>query len=332
MTDNQRLSDVVGNAPLLAVLNRGALPPSTIFAGPSGVGKKTVALRLAARTNCLQPLGNDLCGSCSSCVKAASGNHPDIQLVAPDKTSIKIDQIRDLNQEAQFRPFEGKARFFILDQAERMTAEAANALLKTLEEPPATTHIVLVTAYPARLLATIRSRCQTFTFQPISRHTIIEYLSRETELKDADLRASFANGSIGTALSIDIEATVKDRDALLRLLVDWLRNRSFARIFELCEAEPLRSRIKKREEAVYLLELLQLICYDIYYLTISDSERIVSRDRMEELEKAATRISLESLRQLLYYMMQARRDIERNVNPLICFETLWLEHERVIGT
>lgn len=331
MKDNQRLSDVVGNEPLLAVLNRGALLPSTIFAGPSGVGKKTVALRLAARANCLTPLNNDLCGHCSSCIKAMSGNHPDIQLVEPDKTSIKIDQIRDLNREAQFRPFEGKARFFILDQAEKMTPEAANSLLKTLEEPPATTHILLVTAYPGRLLATIRSRCQTFTFQPISRREIVEYLSRETEFEDAELRASFANGSIGTALSIDIEATVGDRDVLLRLLIDWLSSQSFARIFDLCEAEPLRSRIKKREEAVNLIELLQLICYDIYYLAISDRERIINRDRVGELEKVAAKVSLESLRKLLYYMMQARRDVERNVNPLICFETLWLEHERSLG-
>ena len=168
MKNTSSFSDFEGNERLTSLLRKGSLPQSSIFAGPEGVGKKTLALLLAALANCKGkiPGQDDICSKCSSCIKALSGNHPDIYVyssISSDGTpgtSIKIEDMRNLRKEAHYRPFEGLLRFFIIDEAEKMTEEAANCILKVLEEPPSTTRIILVTAYPGQLLPTILSRCR----------------------------------------------------------------------------------------------------------------------------------------------------------------------------
>jgi DNA polymerase-3 subunit delta' len=187
-----KLRDFVGNQKWVRLLRKAELPHSMIFSGPEGIGKKTLAILLAGLANCQNPKDGDLCGFCNSCkrvqtlpLELAKRNHPDI-LVAdwpwverackeedkkkkPNPLVIPIHVVRNLIQEAQYRPFLGAKRFFILDDAEKLNEAAANAFLKTLEEPPETTYIVLVTAYPDRLLPTIQSRCQHIRFGPLSR-------------------------------------------------------------------------------------------------------------------------------------------------------------------
>jgi len=147
-----RLRDFVGNQRLVEILRRGRLPGASLFTGPEGVGKKTLALSLSALANCKEGSEDELCGTCSSCVKEAAGHHPDIRLFQPHKNLIKIDTMRELNREVRFRPFEGRLRCFIIDQAETLTEEAANCILKTLEEPPDTSRIILISSFPHRLL------------------------------------------------------------------------------------------------------------------------------------------------------------------------------------
>ena len=136
------LRDITGHRHLLELLgaaaSRGTLPPSLIFAGPAGVGKRTTAAAVAQTLNCLQPAGNDACGVCRSCSRIARGVHPDILIIEPGDTgSIKVDQIRDAIDQSAYRPFEARRRVVIIDRADAMMAEAQNAMLKTLEEPPA---------------------------------------------------------------------------------------------------------------------------------------------------------------------------------------------------
>jgi DNA polymerase-3 subunit delta' len=179
---------------------RDALPPSLIFSGPAGAGKRLTAIAIAQALNCLAPVivehaesggqgppdkaaggqgppdktagGQgppdktiDSCGRCAACLRIARGVHPDVLIVEPGENgSIKIDQVRDIVDRAGYRPFEGRRRVVIIDEADTMVAAAQNALLKTLEEPPSASVFILVTTRPDMLLATVQSRCPRLRF------------------------------------------------------------------------------------------------------------------------------------------------------------------------
>jgi len=265
-------------------------------------------------------------------------DHPDIVLVRPGLLdpakekrrrkppfSIGIDTIRFLDNEAHYRPFESQHRFFVIDEAEKMTPEAANSLLKTLEEPPATTSILLVTAFPQQLLPTIRSRCQNFVFLPLSRAETTEYLTDKTSLENCQLRACFSNGSIGKALDLDLETMLKERDEMLAVLEAWVASPRFQTIFERCEKEPLRSKLRKKISGLSFLDSLLTLCHDVYFLQVDTSNRVVNEDQIGRLRRISDGLTLEELRYLISGVTEAQQDIRRNVNPRMCFETLWLK-------
>lgn len=320
-----RLQDFIGNQELVSRVKRASLPQSALFAGPDGVGKKTLALGLAARTDCRNRSGGDFCGNCESCAKVAGGNHPDIRLIQATGASIGIETVRQLNREARFRPFQGACRVFVVDQAEKMTREAANSILKTLEEPAGTSRIILTTAFPHQLLPTIRSRCQIFVFRPLTRTQLRSYLELRHGAEEAELRAAFAGGSIGQALKLDLEQALQDRDRVLAVLRQWLSNASFSQLFEACEEEPMRRDLKSRERVREYLEILRHLAEDLYFLRTGTESRMVNLDRRDRLLELAERVDLDGIRDLLYHLREAREDLDRNVQPLFCFETLWLK-------
>lgn len=323
-----RLKDFIGNQELVTRVKRASLPQSALFAGPEGVGKKTLALGLAARTDCRNRSAGDFCGNCESCAKVAGGNHPDIRLIQATGASIGIETVRQLTREARFRPFQGAFRVFVLDQAEKMTREAANSILKTLEEPAETSRIILTTAFPNQLLPTIRSRCQLFVFRPLTRKQLRSYLEVRYGAEEAKLRAAFAGGSIGQALQLDMEQALQDRDRILAVLQQWLANASFSRLFEACEEEPMRRDLKSRERVREYLEILRHVAEDLYFLRTGTESRMVNLDRRDRLLELADSVDLDWIRDLLYHLREAREDLDRNVQPLFCFETLWLKLAR----
>jgi DNA polymerase-3 subunit delta' len=149
---------------------RDALPPSLIFAGPEGSHVRQAAVAVAQAINCLSPVvkdgERDACGSCAVCARIVRGVHPDVLVVEPDpeKGRVNIEQIRDVIDRAGFRPFEARRRVVVIDQADTMQGAAQSALLKTLEEPPSASMLILVTSRPDMLLATVRSRCPLLRF------------------------------------------------------------------------------------------------------------------------------------------------------------------------
>ncbi|NOX21144.1 MAG: DNA polymerase III subunit delta' [Nitrospirae bacterium] len=171
------VNHVVGHnrqkAILLKALERGREATSYLFSGESGVGKGLFALEYAKAVNCLTPKRVegllDACDQCSSCRKVSSGNHPDLMVVEPEGDQIKIDQIREITEFLSFSPYEGNKKVVIVRDAERMNQAASNAFLKTLEEPPDKSLIILVTASEESLLETIRSRCFRIKFAPLSK-------------------------------------------------------------------------------------------------------------------------------------------------------------------
>src|SRR5882762_5967011 len=167
-----------GGDTLRRLLNSGRVPGSLLFTGEQGIGKKLFALELAKALNCRNRNGVEACDQCSSCKRISRSTfppftsdddnkermiwseHADVAMVRPHKQIIRVKPMRELEREANFRPFEGAARVFIVEDADLMNEAGSNALLKTLEEPPAASHLILTTTNPTALLATIRSRCQ----------------------------------------------------------------------------------------------------------------------------------------------------------------------------
>jgi len=221
--------DVIGHRRIVALLARSiareSLPPSLIFTGPAGVGKRLTALAVAQALNCLAPTSTaafeiDACGACAACTRIARGVHPDVLIVEPgDNGSIKVDQVRELIDRAAYRPFEGRRRAVIIDEADALVTAAQNALLKTLEEPPSRSVFTLVTARPDALLPTVRSRCPRLAFRPLPAHDIAAALvARGHGEADARAVAATADGSLGQALEASAGELVAARDVAQHVL------------------------------------------------------------------------------------------------------------------
>ncbi|HKX83631.1 MAG TPA: DNA polymerase III subunit, partial [Pyrinomonadaceae bacterium] len=215
---------LVGNENIKTILQRlvadSRVPNSMLFAGPEGIGKRQFAIGVAKAIVCQT---KDACGSCPACMRAGAfflptsdkkedwervflSEHPDVGVIVPFKRNLLVGSIRELEREASFRPYEASARLFIIDDAHKMNDAASNALLKTLEEPASTTHLILITSSPDSLLQTILSRCQVFRFEPIAKDLIRNALLKTEKFDaddDADLAASVSRGSLGRALEID---------------------------------------------------------------------------------------------------------------------------------
>jgi DNA polymerase-3 subunit delta' len=220
--------DVVGHARLIELLSRstagGTLPPSLLFVGPSGIGKRLTAIAVAQSLNCQAAidwqLATDACGRCNACTRIARGVHPDVVVVEPgDSGTIKIDQVREVVDRAMYRPFEGRRRVVIIDQADALVAAAQNALLKTLEEPPSSSMFILVTSRPDVLLPTVRSRCPELRFRPLLAEEIASVLVKRNHTEsEARAVAAAADGSLGQALQASAGELVEAREVAQRAL------------------------------------------------------------------------------------------------------------------
>ena len=222
---------ITGHSHLLelmaAAASRGSLPPSLILAGPEGVGKRMAGIALAQLLNCTALVSpnesepSDACGVCSSCSRIPRGVHPDVLLIEPGETgSIKIEAVRDAIERAAYRPFEGRRRVVIVDEADAMVSEAQNALLKTLEEPPPASVFVLVTSRPDLLVITVRSRCQRLRFGRLAPGEVAGVLmsAHGYDPEAAHAAASASDGSVGAALEAASEDFTDARAAAQRLL------------------------------------------------------------------------------------------------------------------
>src|SRR5437660_3694274 len=232
-------SRLIGNEEVKSALRHllasGRMPGSLLVTGDNGIGKKLFALELAKALNCRNRVGVGACDECSSCKRISNSmfppfgkddddkermvwsEHADVAMVRPYKQIIRVKPMRELEREANFRPFEGAARLFIIEDAEYMNDQASNALLKTLEEPPSTTHLILTTTNPTALLATIRSRCQVIRFAPVAAEQLEKFLIEEKAMPagDAALLARTSQGSSCRASASDLNEYRATRESTL---------------------------------------------------------------------------------------------------------------------
>ncbi len=251
---------------LLARLAAGRLPHALLFVGPPGVGKALVAQRLAARLACAAP-APEPCGECAGCRQVVAGTHPDLQLLgAPERgggrketrrKEIGIDQARELKRFAALGTVSADRKIGIIDDADRLSIAAQNALLKTLEEPPGQALLILITASPGALLSTVRSRCQRIAFRPL---TTAECEAALTAAgipgAEAATLATEADGSPGRALALRATWRQDDRDELLALLAG-LESGRYASVLAMCKGLG-----KTEQETAARLEGLLAACHD----------------------------------------------------------------------
>lgn len=301
---------------LHGALRRGTAHHAYLFDGPEGVGKRTLAKALAQALNCERGEG---CGSCDACVKIEADIHPDVKWfpVSPEKG--QTERVREFLPQLGFPPHEGRRRLVVFDPADELNASASNVLLKTLEEPPAHTHFVLVSARPASLLVTIRSRCQRVSLLPLPQDLIVGVLrARQGVAEDvARQAAALAQGSLGRALALAAGDELPRRQAMLDRWLAAVHAGSAAA--SLAAAAELAG---DRDEAVAVLELLWLALH----------EAIVAGGRQPEATTPdATTLTWLTSRPIgtllrdLRAVREAADAIHGNVSPQMAMERLLLD-------
>jgi DNA polymerase-3 subunit delta' len=339
-------STLIGNDEVKESLRRllagGRVPGSLLFTGEQGIGKKLFALELAKAMNCRHRKGVEACNECSSCKRISRSTfppfssdddnrerliwseHTDLAMVRPFKQIIRVKPMRELEREANFRPFEGAARVFVVEDADTMNDQAANALLKTLEEPPPTSHLILTTANPTALLATIRSRCQIIRFAPIAAEEVETFLTVQKNVPAADARllARTAQGSIGRALAGDVETYRERRDMMLGVLR--ALTVAFDRAQLLRSAEELAAA-KDRAEYEQRLDALETLIRDAWALALGrPSGTIVNGDLLTALQQIAAEISSAQAAAWLSQIEDLRGTLEVNLNRRVASDALLL--------
>ncbi len=338
-------SELTGNARVKeaekSMITTGRLPGALLLAGEEGVGKKLFALEVARTLNCRTPKDGEACGVCSSCVRTTKLNyperedadewtqiiwtdHPDVGLVVAPKRVLRVEQMRQIEKEANFRPFEGKARVFLVDEADKLNDASANALLKVLEEPPRTSHLILITARPAMLLPTILSRCQMIRFAPLTPAEIESHLVRNklADAKTAGVRARAAGGSIGRALSGDLVSFTSQRKAMLGVLNALVMTNDRAQLLR--SAEQL-NEAQYKDEFEERLDVLETLVRDAWMLSLGvKPELVVNADLLPELEKVSARLNPARAADWLLQIEDVREQLIVNVNRKVTTDSLFL--------
>jgi DNA polymerase-3 subunit delta' len=314
-------SAIIGHDRPVAILKRAlaneALAHALLFSGEEGIGKRMTALALAAALNCGAPGPDGGCGVCAACRKVAAGSHPDVHLLAPETDEIKIDQVRRVQEELSLKAFEGRRKVLIVDGAEAMNDASSNSFLKTLEEPPGDTLIVLVTARPRGLLPTIRSRCQELQFLPLPRHTLAALLRERRGLSEDDawFLAALSRGSIGRALAMDAQEERKAREQFLALM-DGLGGLRRDEVLSLAEGIA-----KDREGFERLLDLgVEWLRDRMVYFRTGDERLLVFPGNIAHAPEASLpRVLLD-----LELFADSRRHLERRASAQLVAENLLL--------
>ena len=296
----------------------GRLAHAYLFAGPEGVGKRLMALAVARVLFCATGTG---CGECAACRKLEHRNHPDLHVLEPDGNSIKIEQIRVIQHDLSLRPFEASRKVCLIEAADLMTTAAANALLKTLEEPRGDTLLILLSSHPQRLLETIRSRCQLLQFTRQPQELIRAALQTQLGVDDAEAHvlAALSEGSFKKAFGKDRQLYLEERRTLLKTLTA-LSSGSILPTLEF--AEQLAG---DKATLPDILEIFQAFYRDVLLaLHGRDSSELVNLDLGEKVRRVAGREDVGNVLAKLEALGNARRQLERNLNPQLVMEVLLL--------
>ena len=322
--------DVVGHRHLVSLLSqaigRQSLTPSLILSGPEGVGKRLTAISIAQELNCLTPKDGSACGTCTVCSRIARGAHPDVMTIEPgDMGSIKIEQVRAAIERSVFRPFEGRRRVTIIEQADALVMAAQNALLKTLEEPLPASVFVLVTSRPDTLLPTVRSRCAHLRFGRLQVSEVATVLEHREGYSHADAvtAAAASDGSVRRALDLEADAFAdarSDAENLLQVAGRDPRTR----------LEHAKDLLKgggtpaaEREHLGARLMAMTALVRDAGLVASGADKRLLANlDRKPVVESLARTLGAERIGRVFAALVRAEEALEGNASPKVVAD--WL--------
>jgi DNA polymerase-3 subunit delta' len=297
-----------------------------LFYGPSGVGKKLTALQFAKTLAC-QGATAEACDRCASCHKMTTNNHPDVVVINPEGTSIRIEHIRAMQHQLSYKPYESQRTIIIIDGCESLTSPAANALLKTLEEPPGSTLLLLLTSKKDALPLTIISRCQQIPFRPLAPPHIRAILIQQgIDQTTAALVATLAEGRLDTWMQGNISQCLARRQNAYTLMQERGHTKSMP-FFLLA-----RQWAGSREQCEEILHWLSLFCRDLVMLKVASTAPLYNHDLQAELASLASSLSVEPLLDLFASLEQLRHYLTMNVNPQLTFEQLVIQLQQLLGT
>ena len=332
-----RSSEIIGHerpkAILKAALRRDRVAHAYLFHGEPGIGKRLTAIWFAQAISCDDPVSPeggssstdpDACGACRACRDIESLTHPDFMLVEPDQEAanpqIKIEQVREIEQRMIYRPLIGQRKVCLIDEADRLTLGAANALLKTLEEPPDHSLFLLVTSRPSALPGTVRSRCQSLRFAPPPRERVEAALVTTRDMPPAEARflAAMTEARIGEALSADLSA-LRGQQTEFSALLNPKTLRSVTTVLTAAEA------LHRGDRAPEALKWIGRWVRDLVLVRLgAEPELLLNHDHLAALRESAGQMALETLLTLLEELDAFWRAGSRNLNPQLVLESVLL--------
>ncbi len=311
-------------------LRKNQLAHAYLFFGPESIGKKRTAFELAKALNCLPSGPVEACDDCDSCRKIERELHPDIFLIKPTRSTptareavIKIDEIRNLQTKLGYLPYEGRTKVAIIDDAEQLNIQAANSFLKTLEEPPDSTILILIVSNIHKLMPTILSRCQTIRFSPLPLSAIKQVLLQQSEIEfdpqELDFRVSRSKGQVKRALEEDILSLAEYRDELIKL-IDLISFKNINVLFQWTKKMGREHHI-----IMEVLEEMQGLVRDMAFLRNSASKgQLINKDLEPQMTSICKRKSSSQWLKLASTIHDTQQTILANANLQLSLENMLL--------
>lgn len=291
-----------------------------LFSGINAIGKRTLAGEFVKALNCEKADAlQDSCGQCTSCLKIQHANHADVLIVKADGQFIRINAIREIQERMKFRPFEGGWRTVIIDEADKMNDHAANALLKTLEEPSASNILILISSRPYSMPATIISRCRHMRFNPLPATAVAKYLSEQKgmEQQKSYMLAGLSGGSIGRALELDEENISAFRAEILQLLMNAKKDDPISLLNLAYNFGQDKKKIKQG------LDIINSCFRDaLVFKETRRSELLINTDKSSFVDILAKKLTGSQILQNISLISNAWEAIEQNVNKTLTLETM----------
>lgn len=320
--------DIIGQKAILDSLGNTLISDrvghAMLFSGPPGIGKKTVAEAFAGMLLCGQPFPMARCGKCTSCMLLEEGAHPDFKKLVPSGQSIGVEEIRALQSDAIMKPLYSRHKVYIICEADSMTVQAQNCLLKTLEEPPRYLVFILTAANAGALLETVRSRSVRYNFKKNTATEVAEFIKEKHPEKadEAELISALADGAIGAALEL---ASSEEFNAMRGNVVDILQ-----RLMERGSPEYAFEGAKvfeaNKSSADAMLDMLSLLLRDLMVFKGTGNENmLINSDKKDIILKNASKCSLPQLARGVGLVGETRRNIKRNVNFQLSIEVMLMK-------
>lgn len=309
---------------LQTAIKTGNLSHAYIINGEYGSGRQTIASALAKTIQCQSKTDDtDACGVCTSCKQAESHNHPDIKYITHDKTSISVNDIREqLNNDISIKPYSSEYKIYIIPDANKMTEQAQNALLKTIEEPPVYAIIILLTENCDSLLPTIRSRCVTLTMNPVEKDKICTYLENKFQLEpeQAQIAANYCQGNIGKAIRFASSSDfIEMKNQVLKLLKN-LDSMDIASIID-----TIKEFSTHKNDINDYLDLMLLWYRDVLMFKVTkNANLLLYSDEYSAISEQATKRDYENIENIIAAIDKAKVRLKANVNFDVTIELMIL--------